>query len=495
MKKILLWGVIIGFLTLPYAHALGSITGADWNGKYWLLATAEGDVVRYDGEKFSYLANLGCTPMEMKWAGGYWLMGCRKVESGEYPDKALDRLIIYDGEGFRNISTGYAPQKIACNREYCLMFGGARDERLMKYDGAKLVDITPGLRMVSSTPWINEMKWAGDYWLITTTQDLVRYDGDSFTIDTRGLSVSALGWNGDYWLVVSTEKQDPAVGYKPRLLKYDGEALTEITLPPFFDKTELKQQGKGYLIPRKVVWSGEYWLMSTDFPVLVRYDGDAFTEISLPIRDNGVSDIAWNGEYWLVSYPASPGNLRIIKYDGAGFTELTDMPEYAMLTIFGWTGEYWLIGTAYSSPFGILKYDGDAFIDLTGEFTKAGQGMPPSPPPSQPAWHPMTLFALLLLLTAGLALLWRTGRIGALLGAVWGAVGPILYWALADTTLPWMKTLVKILALPMLVYSEIIPEDVPGGSIYYSPLIALPFSIALGALIGYAAWKLYDKVK
>ena len=497
MKRILLWGVIIGILALPSAHALGSITGIDWSGEYWLMATGEGDVVKYDGEKFSHIANLGCIPIEIRWAHGYWLMGCRKVEPGKYPVKSLDMLVRYDGREFRNLSMGYAPQKIACNEKYCLMFGGAKDERLMKYDGSVMVDITPGFHAASSTPWINEMKWGGEYWLITTSRGLVKYDGASFTrIDISELSVSTLGWNGEYWLVVLTEKQDITTGYKPRLFRYDGKALAEIKLPPFFDKTELKQEGMGYLVPKKLVWNGEYWLMTTHFPRLIKY-GDAFEEIVLPMKDaNVVSDIAWNGEYWLLSYTVSPGNLRIAKYDGAGFTELAEMPEYAMLTIFGWTGEYWLIGTSYSTPFGILRYDGSAITDLTGEFMRAGQAEPPSPPPSPPARYTEAAFALLLLaLTVAMVLLWKAKNRGAFIGTVWGLIGPLIYWALADTKFLWMKTLLQIIALPMFVYSKIIPESVPGGSLYYSPVIVFPFSIALGALIGYAAGKAYGKIR
>lgn len=83
----------------PVSAQAGGIGAIAWNGEYWLMATMEGDLVKYNGQEFSYLANLGCAPLEIKWAGDYWLMGCREV--------ALD----------------YAPQKIACNEEYCLMFG------------------------------------------------------------------------------------------------------------------------------------------------------------------------------------------------------------------------------------------------------------------------------------------------------------------------------------------------------------------------------------
>ncbi len=495
MKKILLWGVILGFLALPSAHALPSITGIDWNGEYWLMGTTEGDIVKYDGERFSSLANLGCTTTAIRWAEGYWLMGCRKVAPG-YPGKKLDMLLIYDGEKFTDLSIGYAPQKIACSGEYCLLFGGAKDERLMKYDGAQLTDLTQGFQEAASSPWINEMLWNGEYWLITTSEDLVKYDGSAFTeIDIGELSVSTLGWDGNYWLVVLTETQGIAPGQKPRLFKY-GKTLNEITLPQFFNKTELGREGMGYLVPREVVWNGKYWLMSTGFPLLIRYDGDAFQEIPLPIKE-GVSDIAWNGEYWLLSYPASPGNLRFLRYDGTEFTELDEVPEYALLTIFGWTGEYWLIGSVYSSPFGMLKYDGNAVTDLTGGFMHARQAAPPSPTPRPPPGYVKVIFGLLFLaIVAVLVFLWKAKSRGALLGAIWGLVGPISYWALAEAELYGVKTLLLIIALPVFVYSTIfIPEAAPGGSFYYSPIIVFPFSIALGALIGYAAGKAYGKIK
>ncbi len=85
---------------------------------------------------------------------------------------------------------------------------------------------------------------------------------------------------------------------------------------------------------------------------------------------------------------------------------------------------------------------------------------------------------------------------GAIIGAIWGLLGPILYWVLADTDIYGIRTLLQIIALPLFVYSKIfIPEAVPGGSFYYSPIIIFPFSIALGALIGYVAGKIYKKIK
>jgi hypothetical protein len=105
---------------------------------------------------------------------------------------------------------------------------------------------------------------------------------------------------------------------------------------------------------------------------LMKYGGSDLTDITPGFQANSstpwINEMIWNGEYWLLSYPASPGNLKILRYEGANFTEPADIPEYAMLTIFGWTGEYWLIGTAYSTSFGILKYYGVSVVDLTEEF-------------------------------------------------------------------------------------------------------------------------------
>lgn len=57
MKKILLWGVIIGFLALPSVYALGPITGMGWNGDYWLTGGKFDSSVLmiYDGYSFTDL--------------------------------------------------------------------------------------------------------------------------------------------------------------------------------------------------------------------------------------------------------------------------------------------------------------------------------------------------------------------------------------------------------------------------------------------------------
>lgn len=85
---------------------------------------------------------------------------------------------------------------------------------------------------------------------------------------------------------------------------------------------------------------------------------------------------------------------------------------------------------------------------------------------------------------------------GAILGAIWGLIGPILYWVLIDLKLFGIKTALKIVALPLFIYSKIfIMQSAPGGSFYYSPIIIFPFSIVVGALIGYVAEKICNSLR
>jgi hypothetical protein len=82
-------------------------------------------------------------------------------------------------------------------------------------------------------------------------------------------------------------------------------------------------------------------------------------------------------------------------------------------------------------------------------------------------------------------------RKGVIIGAIWGLIGPILYGILGDLRLPGIKIALQMIALPLIIYSKFIPSSAPGGSFYYSPIIAFPFSIAVGAIIGFGIEKIW----
>jgi len=347
--------LILLFLNVVSVHAIpksNNIVAVGWNGEYWLITTMEGGIVKYDGEEFSYLTTLGCIPLEIEWFKDYWIFGCRRPIE---PDISQDTLVKYDDEKFVNISADYAPQIIRCNKDHCLMYGSAKDERIMKYNGSKIVDITEEFSKISAVPWINEFMWNGEYWLITTGEELIKYDGNEFIrIGIGNLSIAALGWNGRYWLVVLLEKQNR--DYTSRLFKYNESRLEDL----------------GQSLPvamKKIVWSGNYWLLSTLSNKLIKYDGKTIFEIAPP-DVLGISDIDCNGGYCLVSYPVAPDGLRIVRYDGQNYSESVFLSGLSSLRFLGWTGEYWLIetGTPYSAITRLLKYNGSVFTDLTSQY-------------------------------------------------------------------------------------------------------------------------------
>lgn len=170
----------------------------------------------------------------------------------------------------------------------------------------------------------------------------------------------------------------------------------------------------------------------------------------------------------------------------------------------GWNGEHWLIGTfrINCNRWALIEYDGASFPDLTEKFTGVVSFRvapePPQPPPPHTDGRILIVLATLifgfLIILIILLLIWKAKSKGARYGAVWGLIGPILYWVLVESKLFGIKTVLQIIALPLFIYSKI-SQSVPGGSFYYSPIIVFPFSILVGAVIGYGVEKVYRRVR
>lgn len=384
---------------IPFKGEKVSFAAMAWNGSEWLMSTTKGDLIRYDGWEFTYIANLRVSGIA--WSGEYWLLS---IGSGAQKDK---RLLKFNGAEFATLSQNYSPGVVTC-ADYCLMWGSPWDMRLMRYDGA-LKDLTPTFREQAGLEYVYDILWNGEYWLIQTDKFLMKYDGEAFSkldlrISPEKSRVFAAAWNGDYWLISAGERMDGSV---PRIFKYRDE-LIEIPVPGSFDVSHLREKYEAagaslyttYLIPHKMIWNGDYWLMTTGpYPFLVKYDGSSFEVIEPPQGTYDIKKPAWNGEYWLIYYFSAPRERNIARYEGGKFVDLSAV--FKVLEFMEWGSDYWLLGgRGEDDSLKLLRYDGTAIIDLTPMFTSALPASLRGP----------ILYAVLAAAILAVYLIWRRSR-------------------------------------------------------------------------------------
>ncbi len=539
MVTVLLFFALTTSLVSAQPEGIGAI---GWNGEYWLIGTFDGAIVKYENGKFSYLGKFNGRVKQIKWNDGYWLIG------GDNTLAKYDLSLII-------ISSNYNVHKIACNGEHCLIYVGLPQQsgytKLLKYDGDSLTDLTTDIAK-GERKRIRDMEWNGEYWLVLYTlagtegSAISKYDGESF-IDLNSPNLTLLPpvtWNGQYWLIKGKSVlRNESTGPEPRLFKYDGNEVTEIDLPStvfeIFDREKGESSeicnavGLSYSGPVKIAWNGEYWLMDTHHS-LVRYDGEKFAVIRYAgcgYSYYRIKKMVWNGEYWLVLYTlAGTEGSAVSKYNGKSIEWLSYEPltspytklQWTPIGDIGWNGDYWLIGTfRYLHPdeplsstmsymrAALIRYDDATFTDLTDEFesivsSRVAPEIPRSTPPPPPRYLPIFLALLLLELILILILLWKIrGKRGVFYGVVWGLVGLIVHVILEGAKIMRGYTwIIEMIALPSVIYAkgiykygEIVLKADLGGTFYYSPLIVLPVSVAIGALIGYGIEKAYRKVK
>jgi hypothetical protein len=211
----------------------------------------------------------------------------------------------------------------SCNNEYCLAY---ETGKLVKYNG-DYTDLTlqAGIR---SDEAITAIAWSGKYWLI-------------------GIS----NWNG-------TPSRPFGTGYTSKLLKFDGEVFTDLSLAAKLNETRVR--GAKPKIISHIRCIEDYCLIGYWIPLpvssggVMKYDGE-FKEIS--VKGGQVKDMLWNGEYWLIWYLLGefrPSNLE--KFDGTRSVALSlfdlRQNERYWITNISWnaTGKYWLISARVGTP-------------------------------------------------------------------------------------------------------------------------------------------------
>ena len=521
IQIILVLALLSAFLftlnSAPVSAKAEGIGAIGWNGEYWLIGTFDGEVVKYDGEEFTRIGALDERILEVESTEDFWLID------------GWHTLVKYDGKALTKIGD-YDVGKTSCNPSYCLIYAKLKGEelseeaaiakkkefvqmsegekkkfkeellsmdRLFRYDGRAMIDLSENVEFP-----IREMRWNGAYWLIGTTNlegdsGLYKFDGGEITpielqtkeIPKEAYHLESISWEGDFWLIAVAE------GVNSTLYKYDGESFEQV----------FSSQNK----VQSVVCNSEFCLIFLDNNDIIKFDGSRFEMINESFESGKIlyalRNVKWDGDYWLISYTIANEGGSIAKYDGENFTELTEMPSNCFEGGMEWNDKYWLIGTFQinCNRWALLKYDGLTFTDLTREFEGVASSTVPleppwSTPPSLPGYfHTVFLGLLLLELILLSILLWKIReKRGVFYGAVWGLIGLTVHVMLEGAKLmrgyAWI---IEIIALPSVIWSKIAYQLGGGGTFYYSPLIVLPVSVAIGAVIGYGIEKGYQKVK
>jgi hypothetical protein len=181
------------------------------------------------------------------------------------------------------------------------------------------------------------------------------------------------GFNGSQLLVSGWGSDDASFG--PYICLYNGESVvTEGSLDVY---GQASSWNGGDIFSAS--YNGKEWLLSGlgsgplrgylgNHMGLGTFNGSVFTDLSSDVPDQQDAILytnAWNGQYWLVG-GGYERNGVLFAFDGEKFVDLTGQAEsvianFASVQSIGWNGSDWLIGGV-----GFLAaYDGHTFIDLT----------------------------------------------------------------------------------------------------------------------------------
>jgi len=246
------------FTDMSYQLDIGDriVDNLVWNGEYWLITHSfheYGGLTKYDGQHL-FEVPLSGEPLSLRvtaldWNGEYWLIGSGYVGYGY--------LLKYDGVDITDVSFVSplsAVRSITWVGDSWLLSGTTpeRVEKVMNYDGETFTEVEKP-EIIGT---ITNAVWNGDYPLVVSNSDLIRFDGNTFDIVFSDSRISSLAWNGEYWLI----------GGNGTLTTYDGTTFTDLPVE-FTSNVHLE-------------WNGEYWLLGDTTGILKMYDGEEFTDLT-----------------------------------------------------------------------------------------------------------------------------------------------------------------------------------------------------------------------
>lgn len=209
--------------------------------------------------------------------------------------------------------------------------------------------------------------------------DLFSYDGNTLTQVSLPAAVSSndagyqgfpIVYNGYLYLQY---RYSTALGPGRVLYKFDGNTFTEIPSPPNFNGT----YDSGYYGYPKL-HNNELFLAYThdnSYTVLFNYDGDTLTEIPSPpgydttsglVRGYLSSAESYNNDLF-VRYYSNSGLYDMLKYDGNTLTVLSLPANYQYIhpVSFVLNGAiYFQLSETLNGPDVMFKYDGNSFTEI-----------------------------------------------------------------------------------------------------------------------------------
>ncbi|MHC1598272.1 MAG: hypothetical protein ACXQS3_00750 [Candidatus Methanofastidiosia archaeon] len=185
----------------------------------------ESILLKYDGTDFTdlteYLTDIFLYGITVsKGDEGEWLIAFHGHST--YSDEteiAANELVMYDGTSFEKMADlpdQFYTYAMGHNREYWLL---TNSQQLLKYEGGQLTDLTDNIDVTWKDSGCEEIQWVDECWMITMGGHLLTYDGDTFTEIEIGVNVEAIEWNSEYWLI----------GGDSTLQRYDGSSFTDLT--------------------------------------------------------------------------------------------------------------------------------------------------------------------------------------------------------------------------------------------------------------------------
>ena len=363
---------IIFFLMLIFMPV--TVESAELIQNYWIIVNSNGQILTYDGSKFHYIASLGSGTYAVESNGRYWLIKKQNTNGTEF--------FIFDGKVLKNLTHEIIPMLRDFGIAYHMKWGGDKwlitsSNAVVEFNESELV-VYPApadIKLVETEP-----EWNGEYWLMAGSASgkpvLIRYRDGRWKVvslsDMKG-EILDVAWNGDYWLICAYLYSKEA-GILPKLYKYDGLSLDEVTIP-----NKILKKGESGDVPVIAAWDGEEWVIGVErggvlFTKLVRFDGSGFKSIQVAGRsthplltDARIEDIRCNDAYCLIYFQNMRQMGILAKYDRNELHVLDNIPGFtSLISDYRWNGDYWLIGEySLTGKSMLLKYNGSDFVELT----------------------------------------------------------------------------------------------------------------------------------
>ncbi|MGD0689670.1 MAG: hypothetical protein ABSA50_07865 [Candidatus Bathyarchaeia archaeon] len=301
----------------------------------------------YDGQKQVVGGSLNQFASEASWHGGdvfavsynghEWLLsglGSGSLGEGRQPSNHM-ALGLFDGYHFTDLSSEVPNQwdailyANAWNGHYWLVGGGweGNDGELYRFDGMNFTDLSFQLESVMHQfHSVQAIQWNGDYWLVGGVGFLVKYDGQKFTDLTPGLNaaisarhvrnlssccnaVNALEWNGASWQIgggAPISVTEPGTVW---IVNYDGAKFTDLT-PLIQSYIANPSQSSSILT---ITYSDASWFYggyADGKGILLSYANHTMADLSYLIGDE-MSTVNWVGGWPKASNESSIRDFEI----------------------------------------------------------------------------------------------------------------------------------------------------------------------------------------